>query len=134
MSELCQYALQEALYTVLTGDADLMQQVTDVFDYVPPETAYPYVTLGEMRATDVSSVTNKLTRLEVVLHVYSRNRGRKETGEIMARISVLLDEQEPLMNGFTAISLRYSGSDISQERDGLTYHGRMKFDALVQQN
>lgn len=128
------YAVQAALHAALEADAPLMGTVTGVFDFVPPQTAFPYVTLGEMRVTDVSTVECTLRQVEPVLHVYSRSKGRREVSDIMEKLHARLHNGALPIAGYTLVSLRFAGSDIVQERDGNTYHGRMRFSAVVQKD
>lgn len=132
MGEFSHYALQVAVYNVLAANTVLMNSVSGVFDHVPPKTAYPYMTIGDTRATDISTMDIALTQMELVLHVYSRERGRKEISDIMRQLHDLLHDSNPVMEDHVAVSLRYTGSDITQEGDGLTYHGRMRFGAVLQ--
>lgn len=132
MAEFSHYAVQAALHAVLNSDAPLMEQVSGVFDFVPPRTAFPYVTIGDMRATDVSTMTEAMSRLDVTLHIYSRAKGRKEASDIMGRVHAVLHDSSPDVDGFSWVDMRYSGSEIRLERDGVTYHAVMRFAVLVQ--
>jgi hypothetical protein len=133
MGDLSQYALQAALHQALSSDTALMDAVTGIYDFVPADTAYPYVTLGSMRGSDISAVAVQLTQIDVTIHVYSRERGRKEAAEIMRRLQTVLEEEAPEPEGFGLVTLRLLNSEITQERDGLTYHGRMQWRAVLQQ-
>ncbi|MCH2548123.1 MAG: DUF3168 domain-containing protein [Alphaproteobacteria bacterium] len=132
MSEFSHFAMQEALFSVLSNDVALGQAISGVFDHVPPNTAYPYVTLGDMRANNVSSIDSVMSRMDITINVYSRSRGRKQVNDIMQQIYALLHGEEPSIVGHNVINLRYMTSDIEQERDGLTYRGRIRFEAFVQ--
>lgn len=132
MGEFSHYAMQVAVHDLLVADLPLMNAVSGVYDYVPPQTAYPYITIGDMRATDVSTISIALTRMELALHVYSRGRGRKEISDIMAQLYALLHDAKLLMEEYITVTMRYVSSEIAQERDGLTYHGRMRFSAVLE--
>lgn len=134
MSGFCHYAMQEALHAALEADAELMAAVNGVFDFVPAKTALPYVTFGEMRVTDVSTLEATLMQVEPVLHIYSRSKGRKEVSDIIETLHSLLHNKTMTLSGYTLVSLRFVGSDIALERDGQTYHGRMRLMAVVQKD
>lgn len=134
MNEFSHFAVQDAVHATLTENAALMGDVTGVYDFVPTNTEYPYVVLGDARVTDISTVELSLSRTELEVHIYSRSRGRKETSDIMAQVHGVLHDSDPSMVGYSMVSLRCSGSDVSRERDGLTYHGRLRFVAVVQKN
>lgn len=131
MSGLANYAMQKALYSTLSGDSTLGDLIEGVYDYVPADAAFPYVTIGDVRGEDVSTMGQEAARLQMELHVYSRTRGRKECMDILSRILELLHENEPEVDGHRVVSLRYTGSEVALERDGLTYHGKMRLSALM---
>ncbi|MGW2547493.1 DUF3168 domain-containing protein, partial [Kitasatospora sp. NPDC001574] len=67
--------LQAALYTALTADEQLTAMVTGVFDYVPEDTAYPYVVLGEAIETPHNTHDRYGRQTAITLHVWSQYRG-----------------------------------------------------------
>ena len=127
-------ALQQALYGRLSGDATLAGLVSGVFDHVPDETAFPYVTVGEDAATDWSTKTFDGQRHALTVHVWSRARGRTEAKTIMARLYALLHGATFAMAGHELILLRCDFSETRREPDGLTQHGVMRFRALTHSN
>ena len=50
-------ALQKTVFDALDGDSTLQSLVTDVFDFVPENTAFPYVKIGEETAVDNGTKT-----------------------------------------------------------------------------
>lgn len=127
------YGLQTAVHTALTADAALMGMVEGVFDHVPEKTGYPYVTIGNIRMRDMSAQGVTLLRAELAVSVYSRARGRKEAGDIMGELNRLLQNMAAPVEGYALLSLRHVASEITLERDGLTYQGRMRFEAVLQE-
>lgn len=125
-------ALQAALYSRLSGDAALMTLVTGVYDFVPADAAYPYVTLGEMSGEDASTATTAGMRFNFSLRVYSREAGRKKTAQIMERIHTLLHLVNISVSGQSLVMLRLESSDITLGNDGLTYVGSLRFRAIVE--
>ena len=71
------WALQKAVFTALTGEAELMAAVTGIYDRVPVGTAYPYVTIGEATAADWSTKTSTGQNHTLTLHAWSRAPGRQ---------------------------------------------------------
>jgi hypothetical protein len=132
MGMFCHAAMQAALHEALLADDALVGMVEGVYDHVPAKTAYPYVTIGDMRATDVSAVETQLVQMQCALHLYSRERGRKEISTIMQRLHDLLHDTQLSMASYSMIRMHYAGSQIAQERDGLTYHGQMRFEVMLQ--
>ncbi len=126
------YAVQKAVYDVLSADATLMATVSGIFDFVPQDTDYPYVTIGNSRLMDYSTVITTSFRQTLTIQVYSRSRGRKEVSDIMAQVHGLLHDTTPAADDHSIVDLRYVGGDITQNRDGLSYSGNMQFDVLVE--
>lgn len=133
MADLNLYGLQTAVHTALTDDATLMGMVEGVFDHVPENTGYPYVTIGNMRVSDMSAQGVTLLRAELAISIYSRARGRKEASYIMSELHRLLQDMSAPVDGYALLSLRHVASEITLERDGLTYQGRMRFEAVLQE-
>ena len=85
-------ALQKTVFDALDTDSTLQSKVTDVYDFVPENTAFPYVKLGEDTAIDNGTKTLQGNEHTLVVHTFSRYRGSKEIKDIMARIYTLLHE------------------------------------------
>ena len=124
-------ALQKTVFDALDGDSTLQSLVTDVFDFVPETTAFPYVKVGEETAVDNGTKTLQGNDHTLVIHTFSRYRGSKETKEIMSRIYALLHESSLTITGASLVNLRFEFSDIIKENDGLTTHGLQRFRAMI---
>lgn len=123
---------QKAIYNALTGDATLMAKVSGVYDNVLENTAFPYVTVGEETGIDFSSCTNKGIQYTLTLHSWSRSRGRTEIKGIMSDVFRILHQASlTLTNGFTCVLIMLDYEEITQDPDGVTYHGIQRFKALV---
>lgn len=126
------FALQQAVYTALTGDATLMAMVEGVYDRVPSGVAFPYVVIGEADARDWSSVTTGGLDVRMEVSAFSREGGRKEALAIVARIHTLLHDGSFSITGHTLVQCRMEDSDIRLLGDGLTYRGAMTFRVLCE--
>ncbi len=131
MSGFSHLALQQSLYQTLTGDATLTALASGVFDRPPQSGAFPYVTLGDAAIKDRSTKTTTGSEQIVMLHVWSRDGGRKEAATIMDRIYVLLHQANLTVTGQTLVMIRFTASSLTQENDGVTYNGAMQFRALL---
>lgn len=132
MTDFVQMATQKAIYSVLTGDATLMTMVEGVYDFVPQDAAYPYITLGDAMAEDVSTLSQAAYQLRLQIHIYSRAKGRKEIYDIMQRVHGLLHNATPSVTGYDVVGLRFQRSDAALAAGGDGYHGRMVFSVLVE--
>jgi hypothetical protein len=125
------WPLQQAVYAALTGNAGLMAAVSGVYDHVPADTAFPYVTLGETTVTDWSSKTFDGQVHDVTLHIWSRARGRKETKEIMALLYDVLNGAALAVEGQELVDLRFDFAQTLLDSDGLTFHGIQRYRAVT---
>ena len=127
------WELQEAIYTALTGDAPLMATITGVHDHVPQGAAFPYVTVGESTARDWGAAGVSGIETTLVMHVWSRKRGHKEVKQVLAEIHRILHDADLTMPGHVLVWLRYGFSQTIAGKDGATYHGIARYNALTNQ-
>ena len=123
--------LQKSIFNALDGDSTLQSLVTDVYDFVPENTAFPYVKVGEETSIDNGTKTLQGNEHTLVIHTFSRYRGSKEVKEIMSRIFALLHESSLSVSGASLVNLRFEFSDVIKENDGFTSHGIQRFRAVV---
>jgi len=123
--------LQKSIFNALDGDSNLQSLVTDVYDFVPESTAFPYVKIGEETSIDNGTKTLQGNEHTLVIHTFSRYRGSKEVKEIMSRIYALLHESSLSVSGASLVNLRFEFSDVIKENDGFTSHGIQRFRAVV---
>jgi len=123
--------LQKSIFNALDGDSTLQNLVTDVYDFVPENTAFPYVKVGEETSIDNGTKTLQGNEHTLVIHTFSRYRGSKEVKEIMSRIYALLHESSLSVTGASLVNLRFEFSDVIKENDGFTSHGLQRFRAVV---
>lgn len=126
--------LQKSIFNRLDGDSTLQNLVTDVYDFVPENTAFPYVKVGEETSLDNGTKTLQGNEHTLVIHTFSRYRGSKEVKEIMSRIYALLHESSLSVTGASLVNLRFEFSDVIKENDGFTSHGLQRFRAIVYDN
>ncbi len=126
--------LQKSIFNALDGDSTLQNLVTDVYDFVPENTAFPYVKVGEETSIDNGTKTLQGNEHTLVIHTFSRYRGSKEVKEIMSRIYALLHESSLSVTGASLVNLRFEFSDVIKENDGFTSHGLQRFRAVVYDN
>ena len=127
------FELEETIFTTLNGDNTITSTFSaTVHDHVPQGTSFPYIVIGEETMTDESSAkTLDFNNFTLTIHIFSRNRGRKEAKQIMARIYELLHNQNLSVTGANHINTRFEFSDVIKENDGLTYHGVQRFRTIL---
>ncbi|WP_027949869.1 DUF3168 domain-containing protein [Haliea salexigens] len=120
-------AFQSAVFSAL--DAALS---CPVYDHVPQDSAYPYVTLAYQSVTSTDFLSSRKDSRMLYLSVWSTYRGQKEVLEIMQAVYNALHEQRiPLSTGRVA-QLRVVDRDTNREPDGVTYMGRIRLMALTE--
>ena len=135
MSADSQWALQQAVFAALSADAGIKALLGDparIYDHVPAASPFPYLVLGEATSGDFDAKTEDGMEQTLTLHTWSRNRGLKETKEIMAAVVQALDDQTLGLTGHTLVLLRFEFGTTSLETDGLTRHGVQRFRAITQ--
>tara|TARA_Y100001938_G_C8059144_1_gene416155 strand:- start:1074 stop:1478 length:405 start_codon:yes stop_codon:yes gene_type:complete len=127
------FELQKTIFTTLNSDSTITSTFSaTVHDHVPQGTSFPYIVIGEETMTDESSAkTLDFNNFTLTIHIFSRNRGRKEAKQIMARIYELLHNQNLSVTGANHINTRFEFSDVIKENDGLTYHGVQRFRTIL---
>jgi hypothetical protein len=132
MSNFSHLSLQKAVYQHLSGDTALMALVEGVYDRPPQGSAYPYITLGDIAVADWSTKTTEGFETLLTLQVWSRGGGRKEAALVAERVYALLHRANLSVSGHALVFLRFAAGDIELLDDGVTYHGRLRFRALLQ--
>ena len=134
MSAESQWDIQEALYASLQGDTALNIDVEDrIFDHVPEDSIFPYVTLGAMLAEPFDTQINRGLKIRMSLHSFSSYRGMKEIKQIMRSIYNILHEKDDwVIAGHAVVSCRFISSQISFGNDGETRSSIQNFEIITE--
>lgn len=130
---------QKAIYTLLSSDAALMallgQVATEqkVFDFIPDNTAFPYIQLQIKPWTDRGSHQTEGFTCVLTIHVWYQELGRGDlqVQNIQARVDQLLHTQDVCITGWNVLGLRRTMSDILTDPDNVTKHGIQQFKLLI---
>ena len=123
--------LQQTVFNALDQSSTLQNLVTDVYDFVPESTAFPYVKIGEQTMVDDGTKDKKGSDFTIEVHTFSRYRGSVEIKNIMSVVYDILHESSLSVSGADLINMRFEFSDIIKENDGLTTHGVQRFRVFV---
>jgi len=126
-------SVQTAVYNALTGNSSLTSSVTGIYDFVPENTSFPYVKVGDQTMVDDGTKDKKGSDFTLIVHTFSRYRGSKEIKEIMSLVYDVLHESSLTISG-AMNNMRFEFSDIIKEPDGLTTHGVQRFRTFVLTN
>jgi hypothetical protein len=127
-------ALQKAMRGKLIGHAPLVALLgrAAVFDDVPQGTAEPYVVLGEIATRDWSTKDGAGEEHFATLHVWSRERGKKEAYDIIAAIDAALDGAALTLDGHTLINLATTFWTVTREKPSELYRGVVRLRAATE--
>jgi len=127
------FALQQAIFAALSASSDLTALVGNrLFDFVPPDSAFPYVVLGDGGESDWSTSTENGTEHAIQIDVWSREPGHKEAKQIADVIRAALNNTALSVSGATLIDIRHLTTDFSREPDGQTFRARLQFRAVTE--
>lgn len=113
-------ALQGALHALLSSSLT-------VYDAVPQNAAFPYVTVGDDTMTDWSAKGEGKAEVTATVHTWSRYKGRKECKEIMDDVLQAVTGASWSLTGFHVVTCGLEFSQVLEEADGITRHGVQRF-------
>jgi Protein of unknown function (DUF3168) len=133
-------ALQQGIVAWLAADRNVVALVADrVWDKVPddqPENVeegwpFPYVTVGEghVLAEYASGYEGADTMLTV--HCWSRAAGFPQVKQIGAAVVASLHGAALDLDGFRLVDFQFQTARYFRDKDGLTSHGVLMFQALT---
>ena len=129
------FALQQAVYAMLAANTDLQALIGNpprLFDYVPRDSAFPYVVLGDETESDWSTATEGGTEHLFTVHAWSRNAGHREAKQIAEIIRAALHDVPLTLADATLIDLRHLATDFTRESDGQTFRASLRFRAVTE--
>jgi hypothetical protein len=134
MPSLSHHTLQKAIYDKLIASTGLMSLVSGIFDHVPQNTVFPYVVIRNIASSDLSNLAKSGVETSVIINIWSREAGNKQTANIMEIIYGLLHDGSLVMSGKNVFAVRIVKTSIELENDGWTYQGIMELRAVIIDN
>ena len=122
---------QQVIYGLLSNSADVMSAVKGVYDSVPDQQDFPYITIGEDDNNEWDTATTLGNDVVCTVSVWSRDRGKKETKDIQGRIYNALHRQDYNVTGYQIISIDWQNSTSFLDYDAKTRHGVQTFRILI---
>lgn len=124
---------QEIVFDALNGN--ISAGVYDDVPYLPegmPRQNFPYVVIGDdsLAPWDTDDTLGK--EVTLVLHVWSRTAGFKETKAIMGEIYDILNRSSLSKAGYNVVDCLCEFSEALRDPDGETRHGVMRFKLTIQ--
>lgn len=126
--------LQAAVMARLAADADLLAALggAKIHDGAPRGTDFPYVTFGTAGEADWSDGTTAGGEVSLTLHVWSREAGKREAWRIAGLLMRLLHDAPLSLADHALVTLRVAFAEVRREADGITEHGVVRLEALVE--
>lgn len=121
------WPIQVAIFQALSDDAALNAFVTGVFDHVPKNTAFPYVSIGEVSTTPRGAHDRFGARSTITLHGWSTYSGKKEIGEIANHLMRIFDHQPLDVEGFHTVYVHHEQTVTQTERGNDIRHVAVRF-------
>ncbi|WKL57718.1 DUF3168 domain-containing protein [Asticcacaulis sp. ZE23SCel15] len=130
-------ALQQALITHLRTQDSLklwLGNAVRVYDQLPEEIIYPYVTLDRVEARPLAGNGDEITEQIVTLSCVSRFYGTEEAKAVAAELRVILDSAQLTLEGNRLANLRVSYVDVFRGTDQRTIYGVVRVRAVTEIN
>jgi Protein of unknown function (DUF3168) len=126
--------LQKAIFSALSNDTELSALLGGVriFDQAPANVAFPYITFGRTSIYDWSTGTESGTEQLFTLHIWSKEKGKKETLDIMELARVRLDDASLPLDGHHLVNIRLEFAEARHEDDLSVHHGLLRFRAVTE--
>jgi len=126
-------ALQKALYARLAEDTDLAALVAmRIYDNVPGDTGFPYLTLGDAQVEDWSAGDVMGAEHRLTFNAYTRGGGRAEAKAILGAVNAALHDAELTLEGHCLVNLLFLSAETAREADGATWRGTIRFRAVTE--
>lgn len=130
------WEVQAAVHTRLreaTGLTSLLAAGAEsVLDHVPPDTAFPYIVLGDISARPHDTQAGFGRDILLTVYTYSRKSGMKETKEIMAAVFDALHDGGFSVANHDLILCREVSLTAALENDGATRRGAQQFQIITE--
>ena len=127
------YNIQDGIYNKLTASTSLNDLVTGIYDYIPSQTEYPYIKLGDMTEVPWDTFSKRGETNTTTIHVFSDFRGNKETLNIMDKVSTLLEAADFTVTGYNLVYCRREFKTVYEEEQGTVRHGVLRFRVMVRE-
>lgn len=134
-------AIQQAIHDRLSSYAPLATELAAhkeqvgrpaVYDDAPQGAAFPYVTIGDDTLVEWDQDACLGAEATITLHVWSRERGRKQAKTIQGVLYDALHRYALPVDGSHTVDCLWEMSESFLDPDGHTRHGVSRFRIILQ--
>lgn len=125
--------IQTSIFEKLEDSSSLDSLVTGIFDDVPDDQPFPYISISEVSENNFNTFDRDGKESVFTISIWSRYEGFKECYEILEVVNDLLNYQELSVNNYTTVYIRSDGTQVLKDPDGLTRHINVDFRVIVQE-
>jgi len=128
--------VQKAIYTIINSQSTgELANINGVFHYIPQETDFPYVYIGEGNCEDISNFKNQIFSINININVFDKNKSNIKTMTLCDEIRILLIDIDNLsIDNHSVLDSKLTKCEVSLENDGETWKGEMVFKITVKKN
>jgi hypothetical protein len=126
-------ALQKAVVAALVADTAVGALIGErIYDAPPRDATFPYVTVGQVNTTDWSTGTEAGAEHQLTLHVWSRERGKKQCYAIAEAVEAALHDAALTLEDHALVNIRFEFAETRRDPDGITFHSAIRFRAATE--
>ena len=134
MTETALWALQSAVYTRLSNDAELMQVVTGIHDAVAEDLIFPYVTIGSPTALNIETRSSFSEEIAVTIHCWSIYDGKRQVFDILNAIHRAIGKGLSFDGSFSLLKVSRPDLQVIDDLDPRIKHGMARFTFTIKNN
>lgn len=127
------YEVQKAIYETLKNDTTLSSMITNIYDYVPKNAKFPYITLVNGESNKWNTFDKQGKELNYIIDIVSQYTGFELNIKILDVIVNLLDYKDIPIENSHLVYIRYDDAIKNEEKDGLTKIISATFSVIVQE-
>jgi hypothetical protein len=125
-------AVQQGVYDLLSQDEAIFYSGAPVYDSVPDNAAFPYITIGEDVHNEWDTVNTSGSDATITVHCWSRTRGRKQVKELQGMVYDALHLNKFESESYRNVSIYWESSSSFMDNDARTWHGEQVFRILIE--
>ncbi len=126
MRRIPMMALQTGLFSLLSAG-----QTTPVYDDVPEDAVFPYITIGAFTCKRVADKTSDIWDASIQLHIWSNHNGKAEINAVADDITTVVSSAAIEAPGFAVISQDVDFFEAFPEEE-FGYHGVLTIVVTIQ--